>query len=290
MEFKRMNFFDGFFTHAKDWQTGEAYHIEKRKLHNRCLHTPGVVEHELENLEVRANGTSVDVRPGYAIDGQGRDLYLSQIKTLQINVKEYDLPTIVYVLIRYDEKKEDFRENRANKEYEGYAFVREHPVVEISTDAPDNVEAIELARIALSPQCDKVKDPADSAKPGPDEVDRTHVRKATAIRGRVRLEDIGRVISEGAITVSPSTESQPSEDDPKVCIEDNIRDPEPHWFYLVSAYPERQKTTRKASEGKARITWRIESVLDGDVVEYWLFFKNLGKMEAKIWYKVYKID
>ncbi len=41
--FKRINFFKGFLTTEKDWNEAEAYHVEKRKLHNRLLHAPGVV-------------------------------------------------------------------------------------------------------------------------------------------------------------------------------------------------------------------------------------------------------
>ena len=41
--FKRINFFEGFFTTDEDWNAAEAYHLEKRRLHNRVLHTPGVI-------------------------------------------------------------------------------------------------------------------------------------------------------------------------------------------------------------------------------------------------------
>ena len=41
--FKRINFFEGFFTTDEDWNAAEGYHLEKRRLHNRVLHAPGVV-------------------------------------------------------------------------------------------------------------------------------------------------------------------------------------------------------------------------------------------------------
>ena len=44
-QFKRLNFFTGFFTTVdKSWNDGETYHIEKRKLHNRTLHRPGILQ------------------------------------------------------------------------------------------------------------------------------------------------------------------------------------------------------------------------------------------------------
>ena len=41
--YKRINFFKGFLTTEKDWNDAEKYHIDKRMLHNRVLHAPGVV-------------------------------------------------------------------------------------------------------------------------------------------------------------------------------------------------------------------------------------------------------
>ena len=50
--FKRLNFFTGFFTNARDWNEGQDYHIEKRRLHNRSLHSPGVIKSERHELNV----------------------------------------------------------------------------------------------------------------------------------------------------------------------------------------------------------------------------------------------
>src|SRR5258706_6592147 len=85
--FKRINFFKGFLTTEHDWNDAERYHLEKRKLHNRLCHAPGVVAGHAGELRVnaRARGDlSLEVQPGYAIDGQGHDLILwdTQIKTL----------------------------------------------------------------------------------------------------------------------------------------------------------------------------------------------------------------
>ncbi len=41
--FKRINFFHGFLTRVEDWQAAQSYELDKRKLHNRALHGPGVV-------------------------------------------------------------------------------------------------------------------------------------------------------------------------------------------------------------------------------------------------------
>ena len=41
--FQRINYFKGFFIQAEDLQKAQKYHMEKRKLHNRFLHTSGIV-------------------------------------------------------------------------------------------------------------------------------------------------------------------------------------------------------------------------------------------------------
>ena len=72
--FKRINFFKGFVTTEDDWNEAERYHVEKRKLHNRAFHGAGVVQGWGEEFRVAARGKgelSVEVAPGYAIDGQG---------------------------------------------------------------------------------------------------------------------------------------------------------------------------------------------------------------------------
>jgi hypothetical protein len=53
-EFKRMNYFTGFFTTAEDWRAEQTYHREKLKLHNRGMHTPGVMRGVADELRVRA--------------------------------------------------------------------------------------------------------------------------------------------------------------------------------------------------------------------------------------------
>ena len=54
--FKRINFFEGFFTTDEDWNAAEGYHLEKRRLHNRVLHTPGVVPVAAGGLSGRRGG------------------------------------------------------------------------------------------------------------------------------------------------------------------------------------------------------------------------------------------
>lgn len=105
--FKRINFFKGFLTTEKDWNDAERYHIDKRRLHNRMLHSPGIVYGYAGDLRVsaRARGDlSVEVQPGYAIDGMGNDLKIFDAAIRNINLEEFRLPQTIYVVLRYYEE------------------------------------------------------------------------------------------------------------------------------------------------------------------------------------------
>ena len=168
MEFKRINFFKGFFTEAEDWQKGQAYHIEKRKLHNSTLHKPGIVEGHLEGLSVIADssGTTLRVGAGCAVDGEGRELYLSSGIDISIVPQEYNPPATVYIALRYQEKPIDRRQNMANPEYSGYAFIKENPDVFITKEEPGNESVIELARIRLAEKSQAVRNAKNPSNPG----------------------------------------------------------------------------------------------------------------------------
>ena len=109
--FKRINFFKGFVTTTKDWNDAEHYHVEKHKLHNRCFHGAGVVPGYRQELKVRARGRadmSVEVSPGYALDGQGNDIILYETEIKAINKGDFKLPLTVYFVIKYVKEFTDF--------------------------------------------------------------------------------------------------------------------------------------------------------------------------------------
>src|SRR5687768_10717077 len=73
---KRVRFFDHQFLRVDEFADEQAYHIARRRDHNRGFHTPGVVE----GLEVVWTNTAaellIDVEPGWATDDEGRELVL----------------------------------------------------------------------------------------------------------------------------------------------------------------------------------------------------------------------
>lgn len=179
--FKRINFFKGFLTTEHDWNDAERYHLEKRKLHNRLCHAPGIVPGYGGDLKIvaRARGDlSIEVQPGYAIDGQGNDLVLwdAQIKT--IVPEEYRLPQTLYVVLRYVEELTDFIAYKENLEYKGHRRVLEGCKVEISQTVPDIRQEVELGRILLDKGVTRVRDARDLNDPKSGEIDMRYSPKA----------------------------------------------------------------------------------------------------------------
>lgn len=80
---QRLRYFKGQFLEEPDFTDEQAYHLNRRRLHNQHLHTPGIIE-GLEVLKKDIN--KIKVKPGLALDSFGRELYLD--KECAISVPE----------------------------------------------------------------------------------------------------------------------------------------------------------------------------------------------------------
>jgi hypothetical protein len=265
-----MNFFKGFFTHAEDWQKEQGYHIETRRLHQRCLHSPGIVAGELDDLKVSvtSDGTIL-VQSGYALDGNGRELYLPEATPVSIRPEDYQALANLYIYIAYAEELSDQRTNHLNPEYTGYAFSIVRPKVGWSNDPPDNHEHIELARIAVQRGGRIIQD----------RIDRSHVLYAG------KAGPVGRLVQAGKIQVGASTTPSFSADDPSAFIESFAPAQPPEGaLYLANVFPIEGK-------GKPRIHWRIESLMtENRKIEYRLHIKNFGTEAVDVRYEVYRLS
>jgi hypothetical protein len=178
---KRLNFFKGFLITDKDWNDGERYHIDKRKLHVRLLHAAGVVPGYLGELKVvaRARGDlAVEVLPGHAVDGAGNDLAVVEPTIRAIDLAELRLPQTVYVVLRYHEELTDFIAYKESVEYKGHRRVLETCRVEIAQTEPDLAREVELARIYLDKGVQRIRDARDPDDPKPNEIDLRYVPRA----------------------------------------------------------------------------------------------------------------
>lgn len=206
--FKRINFFKGFLTTEKDWNDAERYHIDKRRLHNRMMHSPGIVYGYAGDLRVTARSRgdlSVEVQPGYAIDGMGNDLLVHDATIRNINLEEFKLPQTIYIVLRYYEELTDFIAYKENLEYKGHRRVLESCKVEVSQSEPDIVREVELARIYLEKGVNRIRDARDPANPQANEIDMRYVQRGglsgSTLPGflRVRLETLLNQMRRGAL-------------------------------------------------------------------------------------------
>ena len=206
--FKPINFFKGFLTTEKDWNDAERYHIDKRRLHNRMMHSPGIVYGYAGDLKVNARSRgdlSVEVQPGYAIDGQGNDLVVFDAMIRNINVEELRLPQTIYIVLRYYEELTDFIAYKENLEYKGHRRVLESCRVEISQTEPDINREVELARIHLEKGVQRIRDARDPSDPKLNELDMRFTPKG-GLSGsslppnlRLRLETLLNQVRRGAL-------------------------------------------------------------------------------------------
>lgn len=176
--FKRINFFKGFLTTEKDWNDAERYHIDKRRLHNRMMHAPGVVYGYQGDLRVTARSRGdlgVEVQAGYAIDGAGNDLVIFDPTIRNINLEDFKLPQTIYIVLRYYEELADFIAYKENLEYKGHRRVLESCKVELSQTEPDLFREVELARIHLEKGVNRIRDARDPNNPTANEIDMRYV-------------------------------------------------------------------------------------------------------------------
>ncbi len=194
--FKRINFFKGFVTTTKDWNDAEMYHVEKHRLHNRCFHGAGTVPGYRQEFKVRARGRadmSVEVAPGYAIDGQGNDIILYETEIKAINKGDFKLPLTIYFVVKYVEEFTDFISYKENLDFKGHRRIQEKAAIEISITEPDITKEIEIARIYLTEDAKKITDAKDPLEPGPNEIDLRFVPRAGVVGGYLPMELINRL-------------------------------------------------------------------------------------------------
>lgn len=286
-EFKRLNYFQGRFLSAEDMRAEQDYHAQKRRLHRSSLHTPGVVTQHLDGLQVTAdpNDGTLLVAPGVAVDGRGRELYLAEPVTLDPSARDWEPPTTIYVVLARTEEEVEIRENPANPDFSGPAFVEESVQVTLVDEAPDVEEGVELARIRLQDGA-RVQNPADPTDPRPGEIDRTYVRVAGAhlpfSRPDPALPGLGPGQWRGGTTnVSPTEGFRPSTATDSFIDIEEVQVGDRHRLYVASVYPH---------DAGAIVTWFVQSELTDDgAVEYRLIIKNFGDQIVGVSWRVYRL-
>jgi hypothetical protein len=134
-----MNYYDHQFLGAADFKAEQDYHVNMRRMHNKLLHTWGV----LDGLEVTATGTTVNVAAGRAIDSDGCEIILSDRTPLDLSQQTAGTP--IFITIAYKERPSD---HTAEAGGEGDTRIEEAPEVKASTTAPtDKSKTLILAKV-----------------------------------------------------------------------------------------------------------------------------------------------
>ncbi|MEZ0230744.1 MAG: hypothetical protein ACAI25_19140 [Planctomycetota bacterium] len=179
----RLNHFHGLRLESEDFETGEKYHVDKRKLHNKICHGRGVVPRYSGQLRVVARkrgDLSVEVMPGYALDGEGNDIVLWEPKIVVIDPAKHapKMPGHVFVNVRYVDEPSDFVVNKANPKFKGHRRILETCRVDVEAKAAPPEEGVEVARILLTEEVKEITDARDPSSPGAGEVDLRYVPRA----------------------------------------------------------------------------------------------------------------
>jgi hypothetical protein len=156
--FKRLNFFNGFFTTAQDWQDGETYHMEKRKLHNRGLHTPGVIfgAHNKEQLDLMVEkipGTKLKIHKGAALDRDGNLIFLAKDGNWDLPgnlLKPAEKQGEFAIVIRFDDST-CAESDKTNDEIPEFTRLTEEPKIDFLCESElANTTGVLLARITVT--------------------------------------------------------------------------------------------------------------------------------------------
>ncbi len=114
-DIERLNYYEGEFLGAVDFQAEQEYHRDMRRRHNLGQHTWGIVTGlelaQPPNGNTNSNGTEVDVylQPGMAVDGFGREIVVlnqAQLTTSMLSgyySSQPASPVTMYVWIGYQQ-------------------------------------------------------------------------------------------------------------------------------------------------------------------------------------------
>jgi hypothetical protein len=142
---KRLKYFTHQFLREQDFEAEQAYHIAMRRLHNRSVHGWGIVD----GLAVhKKSDNEIAVEPGIALDGQGREIVLTERVTR--NLSSFERNSHTYVTIEYGESWED-TDRYSSGGIEGYPRITESPIVgEKKHEPAKDGNLVTLARVRIN--------------------------------------------------------------------------------------------------------------------------------------------
>ena len=189
-ELKRVNPFRGLMIDEEAWADAHDYHRIQARLHLLSAHGWGIVE----GLEVVADPqmpNTLVIRPGVAVDSQGRALLLAQDRRLPISAAP---GSALYVVLRL--REELAAPQRFWNDLDEYTRVIERCEALVQ-GGPAVAPALELARLTVGAAA---RDAPDPLSPQPGEID-LRFREKLLVRPRPDLAVAQVAPAEGAVGV-----------------------------------------------------------------------------------------
>lgn len=179
--YKRVHFFKYYLT-EEDWNARHWYHVQKRRLHISQMHGMGIEDgaHHLLVHASNPNALKVEVTSGIGTDIQGREIYVPATDDVTFDLSKFQLPATLYIKVVYQEMASDrvrLSDGRIENRYfrETYRF--------IVSDRPADDNQLELARVAVTADCESIRDAVNPEAPGANEIDMRFRRNKASMRG-----------------------------------------------------------------------------------------------------------
>ena len=262
--FKRLRFFDGFFTRAKDWDAEQQYHIEKRRLHNQLCHHHGIVSGLHVSRAIEHGLFSIKIIPGVAVDGLGREIILTEtffyvipedlVRRL-VSLKKKK----VYIGIEYKERDIEPQISRAYPQYQKPTRTEEGFKISSYEQKPIKPEIVELCEVGIKKEgITRIREGgAKLSGPG--------------VMGLIKERDN---IKEGEKQLDAG-----NEEESLFIGQKHVKSPAR--FYLIDVFPKTPSLV---------IRWSVQVTLMNDIVSYYLIIKNIEKRKGMVGYRVYWIE
>ncbi len=179
MQLKRVNPFMGLMIDAQTWGDAHEYHRQVEQAHSLALHGSGIAS----GLEVDASNPAsqtVSIRPGVALDPEGRLIIVSQPFAYTISTSD---PGLIYIVLMYREVPSNRPEDQAVSIEDGAShssrLLDAYAIYE--RDRLPDQPYVELARIQLADAKKPIKYAEEPTAPKANEID-TRYREHAAIR------------------------------------------------------------------------------------------------------------
>jgi hypothetical protein len=144
MAVKRVNYFTHQFLREQDFKDEQKYHIEALQRHNQHMHPWGVVS----GLEVEQQGEhEIVVQPGYAIDKEGREIWLDDKITRNMRTLGHHDTEKFVTVTHHSEPDEAERQSAGG--VDGVTRLREVPQVHEHDAHPGEDHGVLLAGVRL---------------------------------------------------------------------------------------------------------------------------------------------